>query len=190
MESLNEEKKFYDRFWNLLNDEDLMKVFEKYGPTAFRRSSVLEGFEKFIKENGFSGHICLEIGTLKGLTAIVLSRYFQKVITVDIIDDPMKYEIADFLGVKNIEFINVKNNEEKKETIDDLLFDACYQDGNHANDTNEDFRLVKRCGRVMFHEFWNSQIPVMNLVSALELAGSVGLAGKVVKKGKFALWTA
>lgn len=181
MDSLNEEKKFYERFWSLLNDKDLMKVFEKYGPMAFRRSSVLEGFEKFIKETGFRGKTCVEIGTLKGLTAIVLSRYFDKVITIDIIEDRLKYDIAELLNVKNIEYKVVKNNKEKADLINSLEFDGAYVDGDHAHDTMDDFYLVMRTKKVLFHEFWDAQPSVKKLVNSL---------GNVKSSGKLALWTA
>ena len=180
MDSLNEEKQFYERFWSLLNDKDLMMVFEKYGPMAFRRSSVLEGLEKFIQENGFKGKTCIEIGSLKGLTAIVLSRYFDRVITIDIIDDRLKYEIADLLGVNNVVFINVRNNDEKTELVKSLTFDAAYVDGDHTHDTQSDFDLVKHCGKVLFHEFWDAQPSVKELVNSL---------GNIQHSGKFALWT-
>ena len=176
---LNDEKKFYERFYALLNDRQLMQVFEKLGPAAFRRSSVLEGFETFIKAQNFKGKTCVEIGTLKGLTAIVLARYFERVVTVDIIDDPQKREIAAMLGVTNIAFVNVRHNAEKAEVIEAINLDAAYVDGDHAHDTESDFALVKRCGRVLIHEHWEAQPAVMKLVGGLD---------NVAKSGKLALW--
>lgn len=181
MSPLDEEKLFYERFWALLNDRDLMAVFKAYGPAAFRRSSVLEGFESFIKARGFGGKCCVEIGTLKGLTAIVLARYFERVVTIDIVDDPLKREIAAMLGVHNVEFHTVTDNAEKAKRIALLTFDAAYVDGDHARDTESDFALVKRCGKVLFHEHWPAQPAVMALCGRL---------GKVATQGKFALWTA
>lgn len=183
MNELDQEKRFYERFWALLNDRALMQVFERYGPAAFRRSSVLEGFETFIKAQNFRGSTCVEIGTLKGLTAIVLARYFDRVVTIDIVDDPQKREIAAMLGVTNIEFHTVKDNLEKAKRIALIDFDGAYVDGDHARDTESDFSLVKRCGRVLFHEYWGAQPPVVRLVSGL-------VAGSVVTQGKFALWAA
>jgi len=180
--TLAEEKCFYERFWNLLNDRQLMEVFEKFGPTIFRRSSVLEGFETFIRAQDFRGKVCCEIGTLNGLTALVLARYFEKVVTIDIIDSPHKEEIARMLRVNNVEFVNVKDNAAKAEAIGALDFDAAYVDGDHTHDTQQDFALVRRCGRVLFHEHWDAQPPVMNLVKTL--------GPSVVASGKFALWTA
>lgn len=181
MNTLDEEKLFYERFWALLNDRDLMAVFRVYGPAAFRRSSVLEGFEPFIRAQGFRGKACVEIGTLKGLTAIVLSRYFDRVETIDVMDDPMKRQIAASLGIRNIVFHTVKDNAEKASLVDSLDFDGAYVDGDHARDTESDFALVRRCGQVLFHEHWPAQPAVMKLCGRL---------GNVATQGKFALWTA
>lgn len=182
MNTLDEEKLFYERFWALLSNPLLMQVFERFGPAAFRRSSVLEGFERFIATHGFRGETCLEIGTCKGLTAIVLSRFFRRVVTVDILDDPLKWQIADYLGVTNVEFVNVADNVEKASVIRALEFDAAYVDGDHAHDTDADFDLTRRCGRVLFHEYWDAQPVVVRLVDSLR--------PNVQNEGKLALWTA
>lgn len=182
MNELDEEKKFYERFWALLNNRNLMTVFEKYGPTAFRRSSVLEGFEAFIDSNNFRGKHCVEIGTLKGLTACMLSRNFESVTSIDIIDDPLKLEIIKLLGITNINFINVANNFEKADIIGKLKFDAAYVDGDHTNDTDSDFNLVKKCGKVLFHEHWPAQPAVISQVAKLN--------GKIIISDKWALWIA
>jgi hypothetical protein len=182
MNTLDQEKLFYERFWALHRDPQLVEIFKTYGIAAFRRSSVLEGFEEFIQQTGFKGHTCVEIGSLKGLTAIVLSRYFSRVISIDILDDPLKWEIASSLGISNITFLNVIDNEEKKRIIEGLEFDAAYSDGDHAHDAMSDFNLVRRCKRVLFHEFWDAQPNVVKLVGSLD-------SGTVTSKGKFALWT-
>lgn len=180
LDTLNQEKRFKQEFWALMRDHQLVEVFKAYGPEAFRRSSVLEGFEDFLKIANVRGHTCLEIGTLKGLTAIVLSRYFKKVITIDILHDPMKKDIAKMLGVTNVQFLDVANNEEKASIIKRLTFDCCYSDGDHAHDTHTDFALVRHCGRVIFHEHWDAQPVVTKLCDELT---------NVYIKDKFALWT-
>lgn len=181
---LHDEKRFYQAFYALHRDKVLIDVFNKFGIESFRRSSVLEGFDEFLKETKFSGKRCVEIGTCKGITAVVLSRYFDEVVSIDILPDPMKYEIVEYLGIKNIKFYDVKNNAEKAKIINRIEFDAAYSDGDHANDTNEDFDLVKRCGRVLFHEYWEPQPPVVELVDSLKDKGQVQI------KDKWALWTA
>lgn len=180
MSELDDEKRFYERFFALHRDPQLLSVCEKFGIGAFRRSSVLEGLDEFLRTHDVRGHTCVEIGTLKGLTAIVLARYFERVITIDIKDDPLKYEIADFLGVRNVEFINVRNNAEKAEVINAVVFDCAFVDGDHARDTDTDLALVERCGQVLFHEHWQPQPTVLRAVSRLN--------GAVVTDGKWALW--
>lgn len=184
MSLLDDEKLFYERFNNLHGDPVLLGIFQRFGISVFRRSSVLEGFAQFIEANNFRGKTCVEIGTCKGLTALVLSRFFDTVVSVDIVADHQRNEIAEFVGVKNVHFMTVANNYEKADLLDKLVFDAAYADGDHAQDTMLDFSLVRKCGRVLFHEYWEVQPEVMRLVSRL------AKQGHVVTSGKFALWTA
>lgn len=183
MSELDEEKLFYERFVALHGDRDLLRVYERFGIGVFRRSSVLEGINDFVRAHSFAGKRCVEIGTRNGLTAIVLARYFGEVVTVDVEPSAKKHEIAAFLGVENIRFIDVRDNDEKAAVIRGLDFDAAYVDGDHARDTATDFSLVERCGRVLFDEYWAPQQPVVELVDALRRRGTV------VTARKLALWT-
>lgn len=181
---LHWEKVFYERFWNLHRDSQLMRVVNKFGVEVFRRSSVLEGLSQFCSDSGFRGELCVEIGTCKGLTALVLARYFKDVVSIDIVQDPHKREIAKFCGVTNIRFVDVADNKEKAELIRSLQFDGAYVDGDHARDTQTDFALVRSCEQVLFHEYWPAQPSVYRLVNELAKGGTVRT------KGKLALWTA
>lgn len=148
----------------------MSKILERFGKRAFARSSACMEFEAFLKRIGAGGGTCLEIGTYHGITAVLLSQYFDRVVCVSVDNDPgslLKHEIVKFLGIKNIEFHDCQNNEEKAKIIKQLRFDFCYQDGDHTHDTYTDFDLVQRCGRVLFHEFWPLQAPVFNLVNEL-----------------------
>ena len=180
---LIEEKKFYERFWALHDNPDLVEIYRAFGPAVFRRSSVLEGFGAFIKEVGFGGDLCVEIGTCYGLTAIVLARHFKKVVSIDIDPNAQRNPIAAHLGIDNINFMTVTDNAAKAGLLKYLKFDAAYIDGDHARDTRSDFDLVKRCGNVLFHEYWPAQTPVWNLVHEL------AMTGKIKTSGKLALWT-
>lgn len=183
MTVLDQEKIFYERFWALHRDRQLVEVVKAFGIGVFRRSSVLEGFADFIREHGFKGQRCVEIGTCNGLTALVLARHFDEVVTIDVVPNDVKRRIADYLGVCNIQFVDVKDNAEKARVIAGLTFDAAYVDGDHTHDTETDFALVQRSGCVLFHEHWPAQPAVMALVDALRSTG------RVVTKGKLALWT-
>lgn len=182
LRELDEEKLFYERFWALHNDPALLSVAKEFGIRVFRRSSVLEGFGEFLNAYKFSGSRCIEIGTCKGLTALVLARFFDEIVTIDVVPDDERQAIADYCGIRNVRFVTVKDNAEKANVISGLTFDSAYVDGDHARDTQSDFDLVKRCGRVLFHEYWGPQPDVVRLVN--------GLKGKVDIKGKLALWTA
>lgn len=151
----------------------LRAVMKEFGRDAFARSSACMEFEAFLKRIGAGGKTCLEIGTYHGITAIILSQYFERVVCVSIDDDPkklMKREIVDFLGLTNIEFRDVISNQHKAEIVEALEFDFAYVDGDHTHDTPLDWSLAKRCGRVLLHEYWPIQAPVWNLVNALPQA--------------------
>jgi protein-L-isoaspartate O-methyltransferase len=184
MNELDQEKAFYERFFALHRDPQLVEVVKTFGIGVFRRSSVLEGFAEFIKANGFGGRRCVEIGTCNGLTALVLARHFDEVVTIDIAPNEVKRRIAHHCQARNIRFVDIADNAEKAHLIGGLEFDAAYVDGDHAHDTETDFALVQRSGRVLFHECWEAQPPVFNLVNRLKESGSV------ITKGKLALWTA
>lgn len=181
---LDDEKLFYERFFALHRNKDLLSVCHAFGIEVFRRSSVLEGFEVFLDRTQFNGARCVEIGTCNGLTALVLARRFDEVVSIDIAPNEVKHRIARHCGAHNIRFVDVKDNAEKARVIKGLDFDAAYVDGDHAHDTETDFALVRSAGRVVFHEYWAAQPSVMHLVESLRTQG------KVETQGKLALWTA
>jgi hypothetical protein len=155
----------------------LLKVLKKFGPRAFARSSACMEFASFLDRIRAGSKLfrsparrCLEIGTYHGITAVVLSQYFDEVICISVDDDPsklLKYDIVEHLGIDNIVFHDVARNRDKRKLIADLEFDFAFSDGDHTNDTEYDFALVERCGRVLFHEFWPLQPAVWNLVNRL-----------------------
>jgi hypothetical protein len=198
MSPLDQEKLFYqafpERFASLHDDPQLVRVYEQFGIGVFRRSAVLEGFDAFVRKVGFSGNRCVEIGTCNGLTAIVLARYFDEVVTIDVEPNDVKREIAAFLNVKNIRFIDVKNNAEKASVIYPMDYEGAFCDGDHARDTESDFALVEDCGDVLFHEHWAPQPSVLQLVDRLRVRESTGVTsltrGIVTTYGKWAHWRA
>jgi SAM-dependent methyltransferase len=156
----------------------LGRVLTEFGAEAFRRCSVMMEFEAFLR-SVLDTHVgreaamkmtCLEIGSYNGISALVLAQYFRRVVCVSIDDRPgelLKHRIVAALGLENIDFVDAENNDEKAEIIHGLDFQFCYQDGDHLNDTHGDFDLVKRCGRVLLHEYWPLQPAVWNLVNEL-----------------------
>lgn len=176
------EKQVGDRVQTILRDPQMLSVFERFGAECFRRSSIFHGLAKFLTENKVRGGTCFEVGTWNGLTAVVLSRFFDRVVTVDIAHNELKRDVLGHLGIDNITCIDIVDNEQKAKVAKKMTFDFAYLDGDHAHDTESDFALVKHCGRVLFHEVWPFQPPVWNLVHTLP-------AGQVVFGGAgLALW--
>lgn len=150
----------------------LKEVLRTFGKKAFARSSACMEFESFLKRIKAGGGTCLEIGTYNGITAVILSQFFDQVVCVsldadDLAPQILRGKIVEHLGIKNITFHDVRSNQEKADIVQAMRFDFAYLDGDHTHDTKTDYALVKRCGRVLFHEAWPIQPPVWNLVHAL-----------------------
>lgn len=165
--TLEMEKQVGERVQTILGDPMMRKVFEQFGVSAFRRSCVLKGLRAFLTSQAVNGKCCFEVGTWNGLTAAVLSPFFDEVVTVDIAHNGLKHEVLSFLGIKNVRCVDINNNTEKAAVAKNIDFDFAFLDGNHADDTATDFALVKRCGRVLFDEAWPFQEPVWKLVNSL-----------------------
>lgn len=165
---LDVEKLAHERALQIIADPALLKAAAALGPREMlRRSSALHGLDAFAAQNNLYGKHCVEIGTCCGVTAAILSRFFARVTTIDIYPNPLKHEVLRVMGAKNVRVVEVPDNRAKAELINSLHFDAAYVDGDHAHDTHIDFGLVRRCGRVLFHECWPQQPPVWELVASL-----------------------
>jgi hypothetical protein len=175
----------FSEWWESWGSPDMHRLYRKYGINVFRRSTALLGLDRLCREKRFRGRRCIELGTCKGLTAIILSRHFDEVVTFDVFKDDDKRALAESCGANNIVFHDVPDNATRGEIISGLDFDAAYVDGNHAQDTETDFKQVGHCGRLLFHEYWPLQPPVWGLVNSLRRSGTVETF-----TDSFALWTA
>ena len=164
----------------VLADPDMLAIHHRFGGEVFRRSSIFHELKRFLQTCEVSGDTCLEIGTWNGITAVVLSRFFRRVVSLDIFHNPVRHEILEHLGIRNVEFVDLEDNAHKRRVVESLQFDFAYLDGNHAEDTELDWNLTNRCGRVLFQECLPMQPPVYNLVRRLPpeevVYGGVGLA--------------
>ncbi len=160
------EKQVGYRVQTVLRDPYLLAAYQHFGAEILRRSSVFHGLDQFLSDRGIRGRCCFEIGTWNGLTAAVLSRYFDEVVTVDIMSNGgLKHEVLRHLGIKNVRCFDIADNADKAQVWKRFgPYDFAYLDGDHANDTMTDFELVRGCGRVLFHEAWPHQRPVHDLV--------------------------
>lgn len=96
----------------------------------------------------------VEIGTHKGVSAAYIAKFVDRVYTFDIKDYPIKHKVWEDIGVKyKIRSYIVKDRKEIKEWLDLIEFDFAFIDGCHRyKEVKKDFELVKRCGRVLFHD--------------------------------------
>jgi hypothetical protein len=174
------EKQVGARVQIVLETPELLLAYQRFGAEILRRSSVFHGLERFLRANDISGDRCFEIGTWNGLTAVVLSKFFRQVVSVDIAHNALKRSVLEHVGVRNVTCIDIRDNFHKRQVAESLAFDFAYLDGDHANDTADDWELTNRCGRVLFHECWPWQQPVWELVHALPrrevVLGGMGLA--------------
>lgn len=163
------EKQVGDRVQMVLRDPYLLSAYQRFGAEVMRRSSVFHGLDRFMAERGVRGRLCFEVGTWHGLTAAILSRYFDRVVTVDIAHQEMKHEVLAHLGITNVECFDIEDNAGKAQVWKRVAeeCDFAYLDGDHAHDTESDFNLVKSCRRVLVHEAWPWQKPVWELVHQL-----------------------
>ena len=66
-----------ERLHHILDDKDMLSLYQTFGAGIFRRSSIFHNLNRFLIKNNIKGKTCLEIGTFHGITAVVLSRYFS-----------------------------------------------------------------------------------------------------------------
>ena len=161
------EKQVGARVQTVLESPELLSLHAKFGAEVFRRSSVFHGLGRILADNKVRGRRCFEVGTWNCLTAVVLSKHFDEVVTVDIAHNDIKHEVLRHLGITNVRCIDITDNDQKAKVARKTDFDFAYLDGDHAHDTERDFYLVQHCGRVLFHEVWPWQRPVWNLVHTL-----------------------
>lgn len=110
----------------------------------------------------------VEIGTFMGVTTAFMSQFCEMVYTVDLLDgavERMEREgwknnfyrgtMWEKMGVESkIWFQPVKCNHSKERFLKKVDFDFAFVDGGHGyDDVRFDFELVKRCGRVLLHDY-------------------------------------
>jgi predicted O-methyltransferase YrrM len=138
---------------------------QRYGANTLKRSAMnIRGgagvFERVLSGKGYK--TVIEIGTYRGVSAAEMARYVDRVATFDLKRGRIeqlgeKFDRHAFwssLGVSNIDLHLVDDDAEKAAIIAALEFDFAFIDGAHdAESVAFDFELVKRCGRVLFHDY-------------------------------------
>lgn len=102
----------------------------------------------------------IEIGTFHGATAAYMAQFAKHVHTFDVRnlydkDTWQKLGLAD-----KIQFHHVKDRAEIAEIIKDIDFDFSFIDDDHSPEgVRASFEIVKRCGRVLFHDIEHPKFP-------------------------------
>jgi len=117
--------------------------------TKFRRLVAKAGGGRPIK-------CAVEIGTYKGTATALLAYYADQVVTIDKYNFIDKYTFWLEYGVYDkIHSYIVKDNEDKADVLAKYNFDLAFLDGDHsAEGVRADFNLVKKCGKVIFHDYY------------------------------------
>lgn len=153
----------------------IQAIIDNFPWDIFGRSSMFYARGELAVAHAFRDRradVALEFGTYNGVATAVLAQYAKRVITIDIKHDLVppenKFEVWRRLGINDrIRSFIVNNETEKENLVRDLAFDFAYLDGNHFNYTYSDWMMTRHCGRILFHEYWERQPPVWDLVNSL-----------------------
>ena len=109
----------------------------------------------------------LEVGTYLGVMALLFTRYAKQVTTIDAWPRTDPLSLWGMFEAKVNYFASGKQDE-----LDSLIsktdFDFAYIDADHSyNCVKHDFENVKKCGRVLFHDYWDSNSEVEKFVKEL-----------------------
>lgn len=169
------------------------KIIALRGEAFLKRSALrLVGGEEalgyFLRGKGY--RTVLEIGTYRGCTAAAIAQHCERVVTVDLVRGAAERDDSSFdrealwssLGLSNVAQRRVRDDAEKAAVVSALDFDFAFVDGAHDEDSvQSDFNLVKRCGRVLFHDYAGGKTGVAAVVDRLP-------SSQVEVHGIFALW--
>lgn len=159
------DKELLDSMYNLRCVGDISQavfydfVRSQFGELTILRSILMEASD----EKKFRDIIeiirpkrVVEIGTAKGISALLMSVIADNICTFDILDYPEKYILWNIHNVNNkIQFYHCENNDDKKEELDKMDFDFAFIDGDHSfSGVSFDFGCVNKCGRVLFHDYF------------------------------------
>lgn len=122
-----------------------------------KKQGVIVSTEEWLREllGKIAPERTVEIGVWRGVTTALLAHYSKGVLAIDINYQEHALYLWKFFGVfKKIEFVQVENNEAKRELLEGTTFDFAFIDAMHTyDDVKLDFECVKKCERVLFHDY-------------------------------------
>ena len=134
----------------------------------------------------------VEIGTHRGVSACILSAYGM-VDTYDVKDWDLRDRVLEIVGpINKVNFHLIPTGEDVAKGNDwltgglkDKSFDLAFIDGNHAYESvMKNFRAVKHCGVVIFHDYTHNKFHEARTVAFVNQIP----AGRITKYKGFAMW--
>jgi predicted O-methyltransferase YrrM len=133
-------------------------IVEAVGGNVRAQSAVGDGLCKVLHALvAVKPECCVEVGTLRGLSAVALAHFCGTVITIDVERQPELRQVLS-LCPRHIRDricpVIIPDNDAKAALIQRLDFQFAYIDGGHTEgQVALDFALTRRCGRVLFHDY-------------------------------------
>lgn len=133
------------------------KLIEKFGGVINHMSCIyLNDGENVLRYflDKVNPQKVVEIGTYQGVSAAIISEYAKEVITIDIVDKPLREEIWDFLEVEGITFYKVNSDSQKKRLIESANADMVFIDGEHFDgELAKDYEMSKDSPAILIHDY-------------------------------------
>jgi tRNA A58 N-methylase Trm61 len=142
-----------------LLDEFVGWVAARFGEEALASSAAAAGGPEVVARQlerlgAVELDTVVEIGTRHGVMAALLSRFAERVITIDISESPIVREVLACAKAGNVVPVVVHSDRDKGLLLEALDFDLAFVDGDHHLEAVAfDFAHVQRCGRVLFHDY-------------------------------------
>lgn len=148
------------------------EIFDVFGhaPHQYPELSIISlneaEFYTIMDKINYRPKLVLETGTASGCSALLLMQYAKRVITFDVIEVPMKYDIWKHFGVLDkITSYIIKDTSEISALIDEE-FDFAFVDSDHTYEgCSKDISVVEECGRILFHDVYHP--PIIKAINEL-----------------------
>lgn len=168
------------------------RIVKECGERVLAQSAVGDGLADVMHSFGRTAECCLEIGTLRGLSSVVLAYFSRSVVTIDVERHPDLEKVLSLLDRDirdRIATIQVQDNDDKALLISRLNFDFAFIDGGHTEgQVAIDFGLTRRCGELLFHDYPASGSGCNGV--DLILKGPMAADGQIELRPPFAWWRA
>jgi len=135
--------------------DEARDIFGNLNPYMYSAATVLPQWYETAKQ--FTEMV--EIGTWRGLSALIFASWGLKVHTFDILEQEHCRPLWERFGA-DIDQHVCHDRDEIRDCLDGLNFDFAFIDGVHNYEgVKADFEMVKRCGHVLFHDYHKDRFP-------------------------------